>query len=56
MNTAVGDTQCAAESIEIWHGKRGLITFKTDMKMREHLQEIAQSISISGKLSAGHLQ
>jgi len=51
-NTGVGVSQWAAETIGIWQNKCGLTTQRIDNKVREHVWEIAQSMSIINKQGA----
>ena len=48
-NAGVGVSQWAAETMGIWQDKGGLTTQRIDNKVREHVWEIAQSMSIMNK-------
>jgi len=52
-NAGVGVSQWAAETMGIWQDKGGLTTQRMDNKVREHVWEIAQSMSIINKQGAG---
>jgi len=51
-NAVVGVSQWAAVTMGIWQQKGGLTTQRNDNKVRDCAWEIAQSMSISSKLSA----
>jgi len=55
-NTSVGVSQRAAETMGIWQDKGGLTTQQIDIKVRERIWEIAQSMSIINKQGAGPKQ
>jgi hypothetical protein len=52
-NAGVGVSQCSAETIGIWQDTGGLTTQWIDNNVREHVWEIAQSMSIINRQGAG---
>jgi len=52
-NAGVGVSQWAAECMGIWQDKDGLTTQQIHSRVREHIWEIAQSMSIINKQGAG---
>jgi len=52
-NAGVGVSQWAAETMGIWQVKGGLTTQRIDNKVREHVWEIAKSMSIINDQGAG---
>jgi len=55
-NTCVGVSQWEADTVGIWQEMGGLTTQWKDNKLREHVWEIAQSMTISNKQGAMHDQ
>jgi len=51
-NAGVGISQWAAETMRIWQDEGGLTTQRMDNKVREHVWEIAQSMSIINRQGA----
>jgi hypothetical protein len=52
-NASVGVSQWAAETMGIWQDKGGLTIQRMENKVREHVWEIAQSMSLINTQDAG---
>ena len=55
-HASIGVSQWAVETMVIWDDRGGLTTQRMDNKVREHIWEIAQSMSIINKQGGGPKQ